>query len=74
MYNNFYDISYYTSEGACYVSSADGVTTEFTPDYLTKIDCEAAEGSWHTSLFLKAELDSDGKDTPIIRRVRFDRQ
>jgi hypothetical protein len=74
MYNNFYDISYYTSEGACYVSSADGETTEFTPDYLTKIACEAAEGSWHTSLFLKAELDSDGKDTPIIRRLRFDRQ
>ena len=74
MYNNFYDISYYTSEGACYVSSADGETTEFTPDYLTKIACEAADGSWHTSLFLKAELDSNGKDTPIIRRLRFDRQ
>ena len=74
MYNNFYDISYYTSEGACYILSADGETREFTLDYLTKIACEAAEGSWHTSLFLKAELDSDGKDTPIIRRLRFDRQ
>ena len=72
MYNNFYDISYYTSEGSCYIPTGD--VMDFDPNYTTQETCEDAGGSWHVSLFLKADLTTDGKDTPIIRRIRFDRQ
>ena len=72
--NIFYDISYYTSEGICYLDTDANDTIEYDETKETKATCEAAGGIWKTVLFVKAEMNTDGKNTPIIRRIRFDRQ